>query len=168
MTIIVGRNNAGKSTIIEALRLISIVVSRYQSSNFSNVPDWLEIPKSNKGISPSLKNLGFNFKTVFYRYGQPPAIIEAIFDTKHTISIYIGPEGKIHAVIKNPNGKIINNKGRAKKVDLPKASTLPFVGPLSYEEKILTSEYVRSVKSTLKCLIIKCIDSVFGHIIGLT
>ena len=148
MTIIVGRNNAGKSTIIEALRLISIVVSRYQSSNFSNVPEWLDIPKSNRGISPSLKNLGFNFKTVFHRYGQPPAIIKAIFDTKHTISIYIGPEGKIHAVIKNPNGKIINNKGKAKKVNLPKASTLPFVGPLSYEEKILTSEYVRSTMST--------------------
>ena len=148
MTVIVGRNNAGKSTIIEALRLISIVVSRYQSSNFSNVPEWLDIPKSNRGISPSLKNLGFNFKTVFHRYGQPPAIIKAIFDTKHTISIYIGPEGKIHAVIKNPNGKIINNKGKAKKVNLPKASTLPFVGPLSYEEKILTSEYVRSTMST--------------------
>lgn len=48
-TIIVGRNNAGKSTIIEALRLISIVVSRYQSLNFSSVPDWLEIPKSYRG-----------------------------------------------------------------------------------------------------------------------
>lgn len=147
-TIIVGRNNAGKSTIIEALRLISIVVSRYQSLNFSSVPDWLEIPKSYRGVSPSLRNLGFNFKTVFHRYGQPPAIITATFDTKHTVSIYIGPEGKIHSVIKNPNGKIINNKGKAKKVFLPKVSTLPFVAPLSYEEKILTPEYVRSTMST--------------------
>jgi|LGVE01.1.fsa_nt_gb energy-coupling factor transporter ATP-binding protein EcfA2 len=147
-TIIVGRNNAGKSTIIEALRLISIVVSRYQSLNFSSVPDWLEIPESYRGVSPSLRNLGFNFKTVFHRYGQPPAIITATFDTKHTVSIYIGPEGKIHSVIKNPNGKIINNKSKAKKVFLPKVSTLPFVAPLSYEEKILTPDYVRSTMST--------------------
>ena len=87
MTIIVGRNNAGKSTIIEALRLISIVVSRYQSSNFSNVPDRLEIPKINKGISPSLKNLGFNFKTVFHRYGHKPADPISI-----GFSLYIGEE----------------------------------------------------------------------------
>lgn len=31
---------------------------------------------------------------------------------------------------------------------LPKVSTLPFVAPLSYEEKILTPEYVRSTMST--------------------
>jgi AAA15 family ATPase/GTPase len=41
-TIIVGRNNAGKSTIVEALRLVSIIVNRYQFLNFSDVPDWLE------------------------------------------------------------------------------------------------------------------------------
>jgi REP element-mobilizing transposase RayT len=37
---------------------------------------------------------------------------------------------------------------------------------VSFIAKILKGR--TSVKSTLKCLIIKCIDSVFGHIIGLT
>jgi hypothetical protein len=137
-TIIVGRNNAGKSTIVEALRLISIVVSRYQSSNFSDVPSWLDIPRRHKGISPSLKNMGFNFKTVFHRYGEPPAIITAIFNTRHKVTIYIGPEDKIFAVVTNPDGSPITTKGRARKVYLPKVSALPFVGPLKYNETILS------------------------------
>lgn len=147
-TIIVGRNNAGKSTIVEALRLVSIVVSRYQSLNFSDVPTWLDIPKRYRGISPSLKNMGFNFKTVFHRYGEPPAIITATFDTQHTLTIYIGPEGKIHVVIKNPDGTPITTKGNAMKTLLPKVSALPSVAPLNYDEKILTSDYVLSTMST--------------------
>jgi AAA15 family ATPase/GTPase len=30
VTVIVGRNNAGKSTVVEALRLVSLVVSRLE------------------------------------------------------------------------------------------------------------------------------------------
>jgi predicted ATP-dependent endonuclease of OLD family len=43
-TIIVGRNNAGKSTIVEALRLVSLVENRYGALNFTSPPDWLDIP----------------------------------------------------------------------------------------------------------------------------
>ncbi|VVB92839.1 DNA replication and repair protein RecF [uncultured archaeon] len=147
-TIIVGRNNAGKSTIVEALRLVSIVVSRYQSLNFSDAPTWADIPRRNRGVSPSLENMGFNFKTAFYRYGEPPAIITATFDTNHTITIYIGPQDNIYAIIKTPDGTQITNKGDARKVFLPNVSALPFVAPLKYDEKILTSDYVLSTMSS--------------------
>ncbi len=147
-TIIVGRNNAGKSTIVEALRLVSIVVDRYQSLNFSDAPTWADIPRWYRGVAPSLENMGFNFKTVFYRYGEPPAIITATFDTNHTVTIYIGPGDKIHAIIMGPDGTLITTKGDARKVFLPKVSALPFVAPLKYDEQILTPDYVHSTMST--------------------
>lgn len=53
-TIIVGRNISGKSTINEALRLVSIVVSRYQSLNFSDAPTWADVPRWCRGVYPSL------------------------------------------------------------------------------------------------------------------
>lgn len=34
VTIIVGKNNAGKSTIVEALRLISAITRRFQGLNY--------------------------------------------------------------------------------------------------------------------------------------
>jgi recombinational DNA repair ATPase RecF len=40
-TVIVGRNNAGKSTIAEALRLISLVVSRFKG-DLGSIPVWWE------------------------------------------------------------------------------------------------------------------------------
>jgi hypothetical protein len=40
-TIIVGRNNAGKSTVIEGFRLASVVTQRYKNLTFKQPPDWL-------------------------------------------------------------------------------------------------------------------------------
>ena len=109
-TIIVGKNNAGKSTIVEALRLVSIIVNRYQSLNYSDVPNWLDIPRRSRGVSPSIKGMEFNFENVFHRYGDPPAIITATFNTLNTIDIYIGEDNKIHAVIKNSYKESITTK----------------------------------------------------------
>lgn len=49
-TIVVGRNNAGKSTIAEALRLISIVVSRFKG-DLAAIPTKWEFPKNRRGPS---------------------------------------------------------------------------------------------------------------------
>ena len=47
-TVIVGANNAGKSTITEALRLVSVVVSRYEDIGFSSAPPWT-------GLGPQIR-----------------------------------------------------------------------------------------------------------------
>ena len=78
-TIIVGRNNVGKSTIVEALRLISTVVDRYRYTNFSQVPYWIDDTVHRRGIYPSLRNIEFNKKSIFYHYRDPPAVLTAIF-----------------------------------------------------------------------------------------
>ena len=73
LTIIVGRNNAGKSTIIEALRLVSLVANRLERLPVHEVPRWLDIASVNVGVTPSLENQDFNFESVFRRLGNPPA-----------------------------------------------------------------------------------------------
>ena len=93
LTVAVGRNNAGKSTIVEALRLVSIVVTRYRHLTYYPPPHWLDIPKRNYGVSPSLKNQEINFKSLFYQYGEPPSLITATFDNGNSVSIYLAGEG---------------------------------------------------------------------------
>src|SRR5262249_10561532 len=107
-TIIVGKNNAGKSTIVESLRLISLVANRYQRLQFSNVPRWLDIPKREKGVAPSLRNTEINLDSVFNNYGDPPAVISAVFETGANVTIYIGGEGELHAVLRNTKGEVIS------------------------------------------------------------
>ncbi len=150
-TIIVGRNNAGKSTIIEALRLVSLIVSRAPNLNFTDAPKWLDVPKAFRGVSPSLRGFEFDFTTAFHRYAEPPSIITAEFSTGAAIQIFIGKdkgEPEIHAVIKNKQGNIVSTKGQVQALRLPGVSSLPQVGPLLKEEKLLAPEYIRSAVSS--------------------
>jgi hypothetical protein len=81
LTLLVGGNNAGKSTVIEALRLVSLVTKRVAGLKFAPPPDWLAENES-WGVSPSLR--GFEFRLtrhIFHRYNDPPATIEARFDS---------------------------------------------------------------------------------------
>ncbi len=41
-TFLVGENNAGKSTIIEALRFVGLAQRRYKTANYVSAPDWLD------------------------------------------------------------------------------------------------------------------------------
>jgi energy-coupling factor transporter ATP-binding protein EcfA2 len=150
-TIIVGRNNAGKSTIVEALRLISLIISRAPHLNFMNVPTWLEAPRAYRGVSPSLRGFEFDFTTVFHRYSDPPSVITAEFSTGGSIQIFIGRERnepQIHAVIRNKRGNVVSTKGQAQSMNMSTVNSLPQVGPLLKEEKLLGTDYVRNVVSS--------------------
>lgn len=147
-SVIVGSNNAGKSTVVEALRLVSIVVNRSSAINFTQVPSWLDIPKSNKGVKPSLKGIEFNADSVFHNLGDPPARLTALFDTGSSVEIYIGHNAAIHAVIKDPDGKPVSTKGQALRLQLPQVSILPQVSPFAREENILNPEYAKRVISS--------------------
>lgn len=138
-----GQNNAGKSTLVEALRLISIVTERYKNLIYHDVPDWLNIRGNHRGVRPSLEGLEILFDTIFYRYGEPPSLIKCFFNTGEKIIFYIGPNNQIHCVIFDRNGQVVKSKTEAKRVSLPIVKILPQIGPLSMKETRLTSDYVR-------------------------
>lgn len=147
-SIVIGRNNAGKSTMVEALRLISIVASRYKSLTYRTPINLSEIPKREIGVSPSLKGYEFNLQSVFHRYGDPPSIITALFDNDVSIKIYVLNEDEIHAVIYDSKGKIIKSRYDANRINIPQVEIMPQVAPLLREEVILTDDYVKSAVSS--------------------
>ena len=77
--LLVGSNNAGKSTAIEALRLISIVVNRLGNLNFvERAPEWLQGREAGPGVFPSLRGLDFALgRETFHQYSEPPATVSA-------------------------------------------------------------------------------------------
>ena len=75
-TVLVGKNNAGKSTIVEALHLVAAVVNR-KAASFVPPPRWAELPRFQMGIAPSVAHLDLDLSKVFHRYGEPPAVITA-------------------------------------------------------------------------------------------
>ncbi len=143
-TVVVGKNNAGKSTSIEGFRLISLVTERFPNLNFRDVPDWLPISKRNKGARVDLSGLGINWTNLFHRYQDPPASVEGIFETGYRITVYLGPEGTSHALIHDANDHPITSRTEAHRHRLPRVSVLPQVAPLDREEKLLSPDYVRA------------------------
>lgn len=139
LTIIVGRNNAGKSTIVEALRLISLVVGRFKG-DLAAIPRNWEFPRSKRSPSP-YKDLDINLKSVFFGYGDPPALIRAKFDTGEIIEIAISDDDIVARC----------DRSRAQRglgPHLSRVSIQPQVAPVSREERILTEDYVRGAMSS--------------------
>lgn len=147
-SIVIGRNNAGKSTVVEALRLISIVVSRHHALVYHSPPSWLDLPKRDFGVAPSLKGMEINFQSMFNQYGEPPSIITGMFENGSNIKIYLGAENKIHAVIKDSSNNVIQTKAAAITLSLPRVEIMPQVGPVAKVEVVLSSDYVKGAVSS--------------------
>jgi energy-coupling factor transporter ATP-binding protein EcfA2 len=155
-TLIVGRNNAGKSTIVEALRLVSHVANRYGNFLVAGVPDWLDLPRVYRGISPSLRGMEFNAETLYHRYGEPPAQITATFNSGDRVELYIGGETddpNLFAVVFDADGTVVTRRSAQERTRLSRVSILPQVAPLSRTERVLEDEYVKgAVGSSLTSL----------------
>lgn len=148
-TIIVGQNNAGKSTIIEALRLVSIVSSR--ALNFINVPRWLDLPSTLKGLSPSLSGLEFSKKSLFHKYKPGPAKVTAVFESGAKIEIYLdlyNGDLEVFALVYDSEGKIRKNRQNFSEIGLSDINILPQISALSKDEVVLNYDYVRSNVTT--------------------
>ena len=146
--IIVGKNNAGKSTMIEALRLISIVLRKSKNGNYISPPDWAKLHLIDKGIRPSLKGIDFNSENIIHDYEDPPAKITAFFRTKSKIIIYLNDNNRIFAQLFDEKGKLIKTRKAARQLNINEIKILPQIGPLSKSEKLLQEDYVKANEFT--------------------
>lgn len=142
-TILVGKNNAGKSTLIETLRIASVALKRFSSMGSSQAPRWLDEYGVGPGQNLRLDKLGMATSTMFHRYGEPPAIIDATFADGARLTVYIGGEGDSHCVFFNGQGRTIRARRDIGPVALPRISILPQIVPLEREERSLAADYVK-------------------------
>lgn len=139
-TVVVGKNNAGKSSAIGALRLVAAVVNR-KGATFVPPPKWLELPRFRLCIAPGISQLGLNLSSAFHRYGTPPAVITATFTGGAVISLYVGLEETIYATVQD-GGDWVTTPTRFLGLKLPWVHVLPQIGPLLPEEFRLTDDRV--------------------------
>ena len=148
LTVIVGQNNAGKSSLVDALRLIALVAARYRRLHLRSVPKWLDLGKSHKGVVPSVEGIDVTFDTVFHRYGDPPAVVTATFASRESIRLYIGPQGNVFAILLDREGRPATTPGKVAAMRIATMNTLPQVAPLLREEETLVEDYVRRFANT--------------------
>lgn len=148
ISIIVGKNNAGKSTLIETLRIISVIASRCVNLNFKKSPDWLDMNPKYVGVSPSLTNLNISTKNLFFMYGDAPSKITVHFSNKSKIEIYVGEEAEVFAIIYNQKGELVTSKIQARQANLRPVNILPQISPIQENETVLKYKTVQSGTNT--------------------
>src|SRR4051794_10675278 len=142
--LLVGPNNAGKSTLIEALRLLSIVVNRVTALSYESPPDWLEHLRLAKGVSPSLRGMDFDLgRETFHQYADPPATIVGRFANGAAVEVYVGAGADVFAVVRDRDGAALTSKAHARHFGAPTLGIQPQVGPLARRERPLGDRYVR-------------------------
>lgn len=146
-SILVGKNNAGKSTLIEALKIISSVTRKYKSLRFVAPPDWVGV-NSDYGVSPNVENMNISDRGIFNMYGNPPAIIEAFFVNGTSIKAYVGECLSVFAVIYDSDGYAARNTRELKRIDIPTIEVLPQISSVLDNEKIISKSTVDGNRST--------------------
>lgn len=145
-SIIVGKNNAGKSTMIEALKIVSSVTRKYKTARFVFAPDWVD--KSTYGISPNVENMNISDRGIFHMYGAAPAVIEAEFYNGTSIIAYVGEGLDVFAILYDSDGCPIINSKQAKNVEIPLIEVLPQISPVLDNEKIINKKTVDGNRAT--------------------
>ena len=152
-SILVGRNNAGKSTLIEALKVVATIVRKYKNLQFVRTPEWVPNETDN-GVSPNMDNQSISDKGIFYYYGDPPAMVEAVFSNGCSIRAYIGEGLSVFALIINKNGVPARNTREARQIEFPPVEVLPQISALLEKEKKYEKQTVsqnRSTRLTSRC-----------------
>ena len=146
-SILVGRNNAGKSTLIEALKIISSVTRKYKTLRFVAPPEWV-VREPSYGVSPNVENMNISDRGIFHMYGNPPAIVEAIFTNGTSIKAYVGEDLSIFAVIYDEGGCPARNSKEVKNIDIPLIEVLPQISAVLDAEKIIKKSTVDGNRAT--------------------
>jgi energy-coupling factor transporter ATP-binding protein EcfA2 len=141
-SIIIGQNNAGKSTLVEVLRIICLASSKLvRTANYIGAPSWSRKGPNIRGIAPSLKEIDADFDRIFYQYGSPPAIIKAYFSNHLRIEIIFQKEQEVF-VCAYSKGSNIKSKSDAIIANIPNIYVLPQIVPLKKEEKYITQDTI--------------------------
>lgn len=146
-SILVGRNNAGKSTLIEALKIISVITRKYKTLRFVAPPDWVK-ECVDFGVSPAVENMNISDRGIFYMYGEEPAVIEALFMNGTSIKAYVGEGLSIFANVYDSDGCPARNSKEIKQIEIPVIEVLPQISAVLDAEKIIKKATVDHNKST--------------------
>ena len=144
VSVIVGKNNSGKSTLVEALRMVSMASKKCTSINYVVPPKSLGLPLAAKGFRLPVERLKIDLRSIvhFYKTGEMAKITTTF---KNGIKIIIYANGEVaFATLIDSNGEYITSKNKIKEKNIRSISILPQIGLIKENEKILTDETINN------------------------
>ena len=138
--VVVGPNNAGKSTIIGAFRILSEGIRKARARK----PVYINhstIMKS--GYTVPLDELPVATENIFTNYDDSePATIEFVLASKNKLTL-IFPENDLCYMVAEPIGKVVDSPTKFKKVYDCSIGMVPVLGPVEHNEPLYQQEAAR-------------------------
>lgn len=145
ISIIVGKNNAGKSTIVEALRLLSAVAQKFKQTNYIPPPAVLGLPAATKGIKINIDHIGIDLRSVVNQYREIDGIFaEIIAQFNKDIFIHIYLSSRVFFATIDANKQQIRSKGAARKIPDIQLYIMPQIGLIHEDERKLSRDTVNT------------------------
>ena len=141
-SVVVGNNNSGKSTLIEALRIVSFASQKIKHTVYSPAPRELELPATVRGMKLNIEHLKIDLRTIVHQYKEDIfAQIIAYFDNKIIIRVFLSDE--LVFAYTEVDGKLITKKNDALKIDDLHLYVMPQIGLIREDEPKLAVETIR-------------------------
>lgn len=148
LTILVGKNNARKSTIIEALRMAAYATRKACHTTFKEIPTSFGIGIGKKGIRIDVENLKIDLRSIVYFYEDKIAKVTVFFENKCKIEI-LASTVDAYAILYSPDKTIINTKSKANGFPFDNMiAILPQIGLIKEKERLLEKTTVINHKDT--------------------
>ena len=135
INVLIGENNAGKSTAIESIKLIAFAIDRFKTTKFIECPEELSIKKIDRCIALKIDSLLIDINDASYKRNGKTSKIIGYFDNNLKIEIYI-IDLNVYAVAYNK--KItINNRNLFIKAECPQIYVMPHFNLLRESEQLI-------------------------------
>ena len=142
--LLIGQNNAGKTTLIEALRIASAALQKIKSAKLQMAPDSLGPDVTGSVFRFSLDTLDIEHRGLHYNYEtSEPAIIRVRYSNNCSIVIAIGEEiTDSYCQLMLPAGKKVHSKSQISPTKFRPIFVMPPVGALLAEETERDKKYL--------------------------
>ena len=143
--ILVGPNNAGKSTVISSLRLLEVALRRARSKNAERVT--LPDGRLGHGHHISLSHLSVSLENVATDYNADPSQIEFRLSNRKKLILHFPSDGGCTFYWES-DGATITTAGRFSIAFPVSVQVVPVLGPLEHREAYVNQDTVRDALST--------------------
>lgn len=142
--LLIGQNNAGKTTIVEALRIASTALTKAASAKFAMAPDSVGSDISGPAYRFTLDTLDIENRGLHYNYQtDDPAIIKIRYTNNCQIVIALGETlDDAYCQLLMPGGIKVNARAQVKSSKFRPIFVMPPVGALLSEETQRDKRYL--------------------------
>ncbi|HEX7045951.1 MAG TPA: ATP-binding protein [Gammaproteobacteria bacterium] len=125
LSVLIGANNAGKTTIVDALRLIGLITHRFRNLRYSTPNAIFNLPARAVGVSPATDGISINWKAIT-RQPEGSGSFKAEFFNGNSIEVFVREgSAEIFAILRDNDRNEITSQVAARDTDIPTVNILP-------------------------------------------